>query len=344
MTETTRAPVAVPAELRQVVADVVSRYPQARRIVASLPVVDTVYLIGCGASHFASWPVHLLLQRYAPRLACARMTSIDFCRTWPARLGPASLVVASAHSGNTSETVAAAGLAKDAGATVIAVTSQPASPLGAIADAIVDYPSTGVIAEPKLIALSQLGHVLLERFGEPLDHGSVRDAFLALPDALVAVKDEVAPVAARVASTFGSQPLIYVLGAGSSYGVACATAMCYLQEMLWKHAVALDAGDFFHGPLEVVTDETPILVLHGEDESRRTTDRVLAFARRVGANVEVVDAMDFSLPGVPRHMRSLVSPIALTSAARRLLDYLAAENGHNTSQRRYLGRPGLPQI
>ena len=49
--------------------------------------------------------------------------------------------------------------------------------------------------------------------------------------------------------------MIYVLGSGPLEGAAQTLAMCYLQEMQKLNATAISAGEFLHGPFEVITED-----------------------------------------------------------------------------------------
>ena len=73
--------------------------------------------------------------------------------------------------------------------------------------------------------------------------------------------------------------------------------MCYLQEMQWMHAAAFNAGEFFHGAFEVVTDDVPVIIYAGEDATRPMAERAIDFCSRYTKNLHVVDSRDFGLPG-----------------------------------------------
>ena len=60
---------------------------------------------------------------------------------------------------------------------------------------------------------------------------------------------------------FKDEPITYVLGSGPCYGWAYGLAMCFLQEMQWKHAAAFNTGEFFQGAFEMVDDDTAVLLL-----------------------------------------------------------------------------------
>ena len=158
----------------------------------------------------------------------------------------------------------------------------------------------------------------------------------ALPEALKRTKVEIAERGEQIAEALADSPLTYIVGAGASYGSALMMAWCYFQEMQWIHAAAINGGDFFHGPFEMAGQQTPLIALLSEDASRPLNERVLRFANTYVENFYTVDTADLSLPGIGVDARPDLSPIALFSAERRVLDHVAARRGHDTSQRRFM--------
>jgi fructoselysine 6-phosphate deglycase len=129
-----------------------------------------------------------------------------------------------------------------------------------------------------------------------------------------------------------------VLGSGPNSGWAYGLAMCYLQEMQWKHAAAYDSGEFFQGAFEMVNDEVPVILLLGEDASRPMGERAKAFLDKYTTKAHVVDTAALSLPGVPRPMRGDVSPLALRAVIGRLAKHYESVRGHDLDQRHYMFR------
>jgi fructoselysine-6-P-deglycase FrlB-like protein len=114
------------------------------------------------------------------------------------------------------------------------------------------------------------------------------------------------------------------------------TAWCYFQEMEWLHSAAVNAADFFHGPFEMITKNTPLIALLAEDSSRPLGERVVRFGEQYTTAFAAVDTTSLSLPGIPADSRPDLSVLALMSANRRVLDHVAARRGHDTSARRYM--------
>ncbi|MDZ7673046.1 MAG: hypothetical protein U5K53_09505 [Halanaerobiales bacterium] len=51
-----------------------------------------------------------------------------------------------------------------------------------------------------------------------------------------------------------------------------------LEEMQWIKTKSIHAAEFFHGTLELVEEDTSIIMLYGEDETRPLMDRVYGFS------------------------------------------------------------------
>ena len=144
------------------------------------------------------------------------------------------------------------------------------------------------------------------------------------------------PRSREIAEQLQDEPVIYVLGAGPVEGVARCLSMCYLQEMQWMHSGAFNAGEFFHGAFEVVTDDVPVILFAGEDSTRPMADRALSFLRKYTKKTFLVDSRDLSLPGVPQGARAEVAPIALGAIVSRLAKHFESVRGHDLELRRYM--------
>ena len=298
--------------------------------------LQNVFLVGVGASLVVMYPTAYLFERHSRHAPVFQLTSNEFVFRRPATMGKGSLLVVSSHTGTTAETVEAARVARKAGATVVAISRDSDNPLAEAADARFVYRSEDTITDAKLILIGQLGLALLERAGDFSGYAGAMRALDALPDALLATKLETESRNGEIARQLQNEPITYVLGSGSSFGTAYLFAMCFLQEMQWMHAVALNAGEFFHGAMEMVTDEVAVIVLLGEDETRPMAERAEAFVRKHSRKGVFIDSRDLRLPGVEPAWRPLVSPFALSSVLTRLASHYAAVRGHSLDLRRYM--------
>ncbi len=310
----TRASIDERAAIAKVVADVVA---------AGL---KNVYFVGAGGSLICSYPAHYVLQRLAS-FPVFQLQSDELNCSQPALMGPGSLVVLASYTGTTKETVAAAKTAKATGATVIAAAKE-GSPLAEAAD--VSFRGKSDVFE-LLVA-----YALLEATDDSLDTDAVAAAIEALPEALHHAVEEADSLLADIAETLKDEHITYVLGSGPSYAWAYGFAMCYLQEMQWKHAAAFNTGEFFQGAFEVVNDDVPVILWLGEDASRPMAERGKRFLDQDCKKAKYVDVADLTLPGIPKSMRPDVSPLVVGALASRLAQHYEAVRGHDLELRNYM--------
>jgi fructoselysine 6-phosphate deglycase len=317
-------------DLEQKLQETVDQRPAIDAVIKDVVAkgLDNVWLVGAGGSLICSYPAHYLLQRKAD-FPTFQLQSDELNCSVPALMGPRSLVVLASYTGTTKETVAAAKTAKAAGATVIAVARQ-GSPLAEAVD--VAFKGRSDVFEV-LVAYS-----LLQATGADIDTVAVDAALSALPKASLSAVEESEEKLRGIAAALKDEPMIFSLGSGPNYGWAYGMAMCYLQEMQWKQAVSFNAGEFFQGAFEMVTEDTAVLLWLGDDASRPMGERAKAFIETYTHKAHVIDVQDLALPGVPAEVRGDVSSLVLYDLAGRLAQHFEAARGHHLDQRRYMFR------
>jgi fructoselysine-6-P-deglycase FrlB-like protein len=115
-------------------------------------------------------------------------------------------------------------------------------------------------------------------------------------------------------------------------------AMCFLQEMQWKQAAGFNAGEFFQGAFEMVTEDSAVLLYLGEDATRPMAERAKRFLDTYTRKAHYLDVRELSLPGVPTELRPDISPLVIGELANRLAQHFEAVRGHHLDQRRYMFR------
>lgn len=335
MSITTIRPIA--PDYEGLLAGVVSAAPEVDSIARTAVErgMEDVFLVGAGGSWANLTQVQFLLERDAP-FPTFLHSSGELLVRQPPRLGPRSLVIAASHRGETPETVEAARLAKDRGATVVALTRDSGSPLASVADRILTYGRDEIVIDAKHIHAALLGTRLVDlTTGRPEDP-DLKEAFATLPAAVVSAMEEREEETSGIARRLRDEPITYVVGAGPTFGTAYSLAMCTLQEAQWLHAAAFDAAEIFHGMFEVIEPGVAVIVLLDESAARPLAERACAFVERYTDKAVVMDTRDLTLPGIPAQYRPLMSPIALGAVAYRLAAHYAAVRGRSLANRRYM--------
>ncbi|WP_331234208.1 glutamine--fructose-6-phosphate transaminase (isomerizing) [Natronorarus salvus] len=243
-----------------------------------------VQFVACGTSYHAAL-IGARLFRTRGVHAQAFLASEYTTESIP--IDSETLVVGVTQSGETADTLRALREADRAGATTLAVTNVVASSAARECDHVL-YVRAGPeisVAATKTFASQQVALAMLAcaLTGEG---DEVLSDLLALPDQLESVLDT--SNAEQVARRYDESDAYFFIGRGYNHPVALEGAL-KMKEISYEHAEGFAAGELKHGPLALVTDETPVFaVVTGDDESaRKTIGNVREVASR-GAPVVVV--------------------------------------------------------
>ncbi len=278
---------------------------------------SNLFLVACGGSLAVMMAGKYFADRHSATLACDIYNADEFACRDPARLGPDTLVILCSQTGSTKETVRAAWHARARGATTIAMTLEPRSPLAEAVDYVVGYQAAYTTGKPIDSAYSNYGvlYMLLAGLFDTREQLDLTDDLLAslgqLQPAIDRAHETYADRFEAFAPRFAPRKAIYTLASGASYGAAYSYAICVLMEMQWYDSHAIHANEFFHGPFEVVDEETGFIVMLGLDETRRLTERARDFLLRFGSrdNILVLDAAELDLTGMVDRMKPYLVPL-----------------------------------
>jgi fructoselysine-6-P-deglycase FrlB-like protein len=311
----------------------------ARRAIAaaSRAGVENVFLVGCGGSLAIMLTGKYILEVNA-RLPFYVYNSAEFVSLKPKALGAKSLVIVASSSGTTPETIEAARLARAHGATTVGISRKAESPLTREVDYLLSADATTGIADCKLIMLYYVLFHLIETTDEFGRLDDVLRAMEALPDALVGVRQKAEQAAGRFAEEYHQEQIFYTLGSGACWGQTYSYAICILEEMQWLTAQPVHAGEYFHGPFEIVDANANLLLFRGEDLSRPLVDRAIRFSEKMTKRLVIIDTKDYALAAVPEDLRGYFSPLVLLAVLDRFSQRLAAKRDHPLTVRRYMGK------
>jgi glucosamine--fructose-6-phosphate aminotransferase (isomerizing) len=257
--------------------------------------LDRIVIVGCGTSYHAGLAGRLAIERWA-RLPVEVDVASEFRYREPI-LDRGALVIGITQSGETADTLAAMRLAREQGASVLALTNAPGSQATREADAVlftragteigVAATKTFVAQVAALYALAlALAGVTEARPRDMLER--LAEALHALPvhiDAVVAASSE---PARELAERLAWSPFFLYLGRLAGLPVALEGAL-KLKEISYVPTDAYAAGEMKHGPIALLGPDTPVVCVAIEDavlpkllsnvsEVRARGARVLAIA------------------------------------------------------------------
>ena len=156
---------------------------------------------------------------------------------------------------------------------------------------------------------------------------------------LIKAKDAQDERCAAMAEDFKDTDYHMVIGSGMLWGEAYDYAMCILEEMQWIKSI--HAAEFFHGTIELCEEGTSLIMLYGEDDTRKLMDRVdnfthmLADEKGVHVRVNKFDTAEVELPFSDPEFRKIVSPMVTYTITERLSCHLEHVRNHPLTTRRY---------
>ena len=276
--------------------------------------IDSVVIAARGTSdHAAIYAQYLLGTVHRLPVALAAPSIVSLYGVVP-RFARA-LVIGISQSGASPDIVSVVEGGRHQNVPTLAITNDPASPLAAAAEYVIDLdagPERAVAATKtygtSLLAIARLSAALLD---EP-------DLLAALERVPAAIEQALAvePEVARIAGEMAGVDRCIVLGRGYEYATAREWAL-KLKELARVFADPYSAADFQHGPVALVEPGVPVLAVVPEGVASAGLVELLGSLRDRGAEVLTLSDSEairssgrrsVTLPAnVPEWLRPIVS-------------------------------------
>ncbi|MDT5368565.1 MAG: hypothetical protein QOC62_2996 [Mycobacterium sp.] len=228
--------------------------------------IDKVFVVACGTAYHSG-----LLAKYAiehwTRLPVEVELASEFRYRDPV-LDRSTLVVAISQSGETADTLEAVRHAKEQKAKVLAICNTNGSQIPRECDAVLYTragPEIGVASTKTFLAQIAanylVGLALAQARGTKYPDEVAREyhELEAMPPLVSRVLGEIEPFAA-VARRFATSSTVLFLGRHVGYPVALEGAL-KLKELAYMPAEGFAAGELKHGPIALVEDGLPVIVV-----------------------------------------------------------------------------------
>jgi fructoselysine 6-phosphate deglycase len=298
--------------------------------------VDHVYLVGCGAPNRVMLGLEYWLQHYSPSIEVRRYFPAEFMAQNPARLNGRSLVLLGSKSGTTPETVEAAKFVRNRPCISVSVTQTEDLPLAQNVQHAFLLGETSEAHTGMFMVMQALMGGLMHAKDKWPHFDKLMSSLQALPNAMAEAALANEKRSTEEARVYKDDRILYHVGSGPVFATSYVFGVCVLMEMQWMHSVPLEAAEFFHGPFEIVDQNTPLILALGEDPSRPLMERVVRFCKKYTERTMIYDSKDFEMPGIDPVIRPIVAPYILEAALGRLAQRLAVWHNHPLATRRYM--------
>ncbi|TXJ75234.1 glutamine--fructose-6-phosphate transaminase (isomerizing) [Streptomyces lavendulae] len=321
---------------------------------ADLRQIDKVVIVACGTAFHAGLIAKYAIEHWT-RIPCEVELASEFRYRDPI-LGGRSLVIAISQSGETMDTLMALRHAREQGSKVLAICNTNGSTIPRESDAVL-YTHAGpevAVASTKafltqlvacyLVAL-YLCQVRGTKWGDEIQ--AVIKDLSKISDEVERVLETMEPVRA-LARTLAGKDTVLFLGRHVGYPVALEGAL-KLKELAYMHAEGFAAGELKHGPIALVEDDMPVVVVVPSPRGRSLLhDKIVSNIQEIRARgartIVIAEEGDEAVVPYADHLiripatPTLLQPVVATVPLQVFACELAAARGNEVDQPRNLAK------
>ena len=329
----------------------------AERVALPMPLpfdfgnLNRISIAACGTAYYASMVAKYWFERFAHLPVEVDIASEYRYRSAP--LGPGGLAIFVSQSGETADTLASLRYAREHKQHVLSIVNVPTSTIARESDVVMPTlagPEIGVASTKaftcQLAALATLAiaagrarGVLAESDEKKLVHALI-EVPRHLAEAL-ALEPQIMELARDVAKC---RDVLY-LGRGTSFPIALEGAL-KLKEISYIHAEGYAAGELKHGPIALIDETMPVIVIAPYDHIfEKTVSNMEEVAARGGRLILVTDAqgaraanskpwVTLTLPTMP----ATVTPLVYAVPVQLIAYHTAVIMGTDVDQPRNLAK------
>src|SRR5436853_4947408 len=346
-------------EQPEVVGHTLARYVDMATERVTMPVklpfdfndIQRISIVACGTASYAGYVAKYWLERFG-RVPVELDVASEFrYREAPLRKGDLAIFIS--QSGETADTLAALRYAKAQGVHTLSVVNVPTSTIARESETVLPTlagPEIGGASTKaftcQLLVLAALAVAAGKARGElsDADESKLVHALVQIPrliaDAL-ATEPQIEKLAREIAK---SKDVLY-LGRGTSYPLALEGAL-KLKEISYIHAEGYAAGELKHGPIALIDENMPVVVIAPHDGVfEKTVSNMQEVAARGGNIILMTDArgaaeatMESLVTIVLPDMAATFTPIVYAIPVQLLAYHAAVVMGTDVDQPRNLAK------
>ncbi len=301
-----------------------------------MPQIENIRIVACGTSWHAGLVGKYLIERWAKIPVEAEIAS-EFRYREPL-MNEKTLVVCISQSGETADTLAALRLSKEKGAHTLAVANVVGSTIVRESHGVIYThagPEIGVASTKafttQIVVMTLLGIYLGAKRGL-LDSEEVKRLLKSLLKVPRLVKEalETDSVIEEMAYSYMKKEHFLYLGRGLGYPLALEGAL-KLKEISYIHAEGYPAGEMKHGPIALIDERMPVVVVAPEgrvlektlgnmEEARSRGGTLIAIAEKGNEKVKRVAHEVLEMPKVEEEFAPAVYSVPLQLLAYHIAD------------------------
>ncbi|MGX5722533.1 glutamine--fructose-6-phosphate transaminase (isomerizing) [Shinella zoogloeoides] len=314
--------------------------------------VPSLAISACGTAYLAGLVGKYWFERYA-RLPVEIDVASEF-RYREIPLNPASAALFISQSGETADTLASLRYCKEHGLKIGAVVNAKESTIARESDAV--FP---ILAGPEIGVAStkaftcQLAVLAALAIGAGRARGTISEAeekelvrhLAEMPRIMASVLNTIQPAIEQLSRDLSKCKDVLYLGRGTSYPLAMEGAL-KLKEISYIHAEGYAAGELKHGPIALIDENMPVIVIAPHDRFfEKTVSNMQEVAARGGRIVFITDEKGAAASRLPTmativlpDVNEIISPMIYSLPIQLLAYHTAVFMGTDVDQPRNLAK------
>ena len=309
-----------------------------------------LFVVACGTAMHAG-----LVGKYVIEKLARVEVTVDIASEFRYRnpiISEDDLVILVSQSGETADTIAALKLAKERGATTLAIVNVKGSTIAREADLVI-YTHAGPeisVASTKAYSV-QLSIMYLLAFELAYAKGAITEErckeltkqLIDIPEKLsevLVLKERCQFIASRLVN---SESLLYI-GRGLDYALSMEGSL-KLKEISYIHSESYAAGELKHGTISLVTEDMPVVAVATQSDLLEKTISNVKEVKARGAKVSIICTEDVEIgKDVANHliklpkMEDILMPMLAAVPMQYIAYYTAVLKGCDVDQPRNLAK------
>ena len=310
-----------------------------------------ILIVACGTSWHAGLVAEYIIEELT-RIPVEVEYASEFRYRNPI-IHEGDVVIAISQSGETADTLAAIELAKSKGAIIIGVCNVVGSsiPRATHAGAYTHAgPEIGVASTKaftaQVVTLTQMAIAIAHKKGTILEdnYRSILFELEKIPAKIERVLNTTEQAIKLVANVFKDATNFIYLGRGYNFPVALEGAL-KLKEISYIHAEGYPAAEMKHGPIALIDEDMPVVVIALKDSSyEKVVSNLQEVKARKGKVIAIITEGDKLIPTMADYVLEipktdeLLTPLLSVVPLQLLSYYIAVLRGCNVDQPRNLAK------
>ncbi|GAA5033074.1 glutamine--fructose-6-phosphate aminotransferase [isomerizing] [Marivirga lumbricoides] len=321
-----------------------------REYANALTNAERIVIVACGTSWHAGLVAEYIFEEF-----CRIPVEVEYASEFRYRnpiIREGDIVIAISQSGETADTLAAMELAKSKGAIVLGVCNVVGSSISRVShEGVYTHagPEIGVASTKaftaQLTVLTMIALRVAHRKGTMAEQRY--RSFLAELESIPAKVEKALKTddqVKKIAALFKDSRNCLYLGRGYNFPVALEGAL-KLKEISYIHAEGYPAAEMKHGPIALIDEEMPVVVIATRDSSYdKIVSNIQEVKARKGKVIAIVSEGDSLIPGMVDHTievpgtHDALMPMVATIPLQLLSYHIAVMRNCNVDQPRNLAK------